>query len=64
MTGKLEIEGNAVGNKFRTVGAGAPRKCPSVRKEHFDFFSDIATQGKIVKENFPVTGGIFIPRIL
>ena len=41
MTGKFEIEGNAVGNKFRVVGAGAPRKCPSVRKEVFDFFIDI-----------------------
>ena len=41
VTGKFEIEGNAVGNKFRVVGAGAPRKCPSVRKELFDFFIDI-----------------------
>ena len=46
VTGKFEIEGNAVGNKFRVVGAGAPRKCPSVRKELFDFFIDIQSSLK------------------
>ena len=63
VTGKFEIEGNAVGNKFRVVGAGAPRKCTSMRKEFIDFFIDIRflTQGKIAKEDFPGKGGIFIP---
>ena len=42
VTGKFEIEGNAVGNKFRVVGAGAP----SVRKELFYFFIDICSSLK------------------
>ena len=46
VTGKFEIEGNAVENKFRIVGAGAPRKWPSVRKELFDFFIDIQSSLK------------------
>ena len=35
VTGKLEIENNVVGNKSRIVARGAPRKCPSMRKELF-----------------------------
>ena len=38
VTGKFEIEVNAVGNKFRVAGAGNPRICPSLRKKLFDFF--------------------------
>lgn len=37
-----------------------PQGNVSVRKEVFDFFSDIVTQGKIAKEDIPVTRGIFI----
>eukprot|EP00794_Sanderia_malayensis_P015578 gene15578-17152_t len=48
VTGKFEIEGNDVGNKFRVAGAGAPKKCPSVRKELFDFFIDIRSSLTIV----------------
>ena len=50
MTGKFEIEGNAVGNKFRVAGAGVPRKFPSVRKKLFDFFIDIRSS---LKAKFP-----------
>ena len=46
MTGKFEIEGNAVGNKIPVAGAGAPRKCPNVRKELFNFFIDIQSSLK------------------
>ena len=46
VTGKFEIEGNAVGNKFSVVGAAAPRKCPSVSKELFEFFIDIRSSLK------------------
>ena len=46
ITGKFEIEGNDVGNKFRITGAGAKKKCPSVRKELFDFFIDIRSSLK------------------
>ena len=46
VTGKFGIEGNAVGNKFRVVEAGAPRKCSSVRKEFIDFFIDIRSSLK------------------
>ena len=41
VTKKFETEANAVGSKFCVVGAGAPRKYPSVRKKLFDFFIDI-----------------------
>ena len=46
VTGKFEIEGNDVGNKFRIAGAGAPKKCLSVRKELFDIFIDIRSSLK------------------
>ena len=46
VTRKFEIEANVVGNKFCVVGAGAPRKCPSVRKKLFDFFIDIRSSLK------------------
>ena len=39
--GSFDIEGNAIGTKFRIQGAGAPKKCPSMRKELFEFFIDI-----------------------
>ena len=46
VTGKFEIAGNAVGNKFHAVLAGAPRKCPNVRKEFSDIFIDIRSSLK------------------
>ena len=46
VTGKFEIAGNAVGNKFHAVVAGAPRKCPNVRKEFSDIFIDIRSSLK------------------
>ena len=41
VTGKFEIKGNGVGNKFRVVGLGTPRKCLSVSKKIFHVFIDI-----------------------
>ena len=44
--GSFNIEGNAIGTKFRIQGAGAPKKFPSVRKELFEFFIDIRSSLK------------------
>lgn len=43
---EFDIEGNDVANKFRAAGAGARKKCPSVRKELFEFFIDIRSSLK------------------
>ena len=54
VNGQFDIEGNAVGNKFRIAGAGAPKKCVSVRRELFDFFIDIRStlKGRLPKKIF------------
>ena len=49
---KFEIEGNAVGNKFPIVGAGAPKRCPSVRREVIEFFIDIRSSLKANERRF------------
>jgi len=52
--GKFEIESNTVANKFRIVGAGALKKCTSVRKELFEFFVDIRSslKARLLKKIF------------
>ena len=44
--GKFDIEENDVANKYRVVGAGAPKKCLCVRKELLEFFIDIKSSLK------------------
>ena len=63
VTGKFEVKGDDVGNKFDSAGAGAAKNCFNVKKEVFVFSIDIRSslEERLLKKIVLQRRRIFMP---